>query len=112
MWHHIYDHIHGEGLKEAARGLNDECLRWQVGDGAQNAPRVFHNRVVFDARVTAVRRVCAISHSFRISVQEATPHSQIWPSVNTSHHKRDVFESAWEDLLQDSVNKDNNDPSD
>lgn len=55
--------------------------------------------------------VCAQFHIPSVFLSnEATPHSQIWPSVNANHHKRDVFESAWEDLLQESVNENINDP--
>lgn len=52
-----------------------ECWRGQVDDGPQNA-RLSRPRGL-DARLTDARRVCAISHSFRVSVKEATLHFQI-----------------------------------
>lgn len=85
-----------------------ECWRGQVDDGPQNA-RLSRPRGL-DARLTDARRVCAISHSFRVSVKEATLHFQIWPSVNSNNERRDVFESAWEDLPPDSAKDDDKDP--
>lgn len=61
--------------------------------------------VMFLTRVWQPHVVCVCAQFHIPSVFLKKPRHIL--SVNTSHHRGDVFEPAWEDLLLDFLNEDN-----